>query len=133
MGGIMLHLVLAASLLFDTVMSEEEQKETGLAKLNLQERMALRDWIEEHYTKKIVAQKNSGPILQEVLKGGKFIRLSDHSLWEIDPDDTPITQSWITPNEIKIGQSSDTEYPYSLTNSLTGSSVRARKAQKVPK
>lgn len=130
----MLHLLMAATLVFDTAMSTEEQEKTGLAKLNLQERMALREWIEEHYAKKALVQnKNSGPILQEVLKGGHFIRLSDNSLWEIDPADTPITQSWITPTEIKIGQSTDSEYPYSLTNSLTGSTVRARKTSKVTK
>lgn len=127
----MIHFILAAVIVFDTAMTKEEQKETGIAKLNIQERMALRDWIEEHYSKKVVAQKNSAPILQEVLKGGRFIRLSDNSLWEIDQGDTPITQSWITPTEIKIGQSTDTHYPYTLNNHLTGSTVKARKAQKV--
>lgn len=126
----MLHLILSAAMVLD--MTSAEQKETGIAKLNVQERMALRDWIEEHYTKKMVAQKGTtAPILQEVLKGGRFIRLSDSSLWEVDPGDTPITQGWITPTEIKVGQSTDKDYPYSLTNNLTGSTVRARKAQKV--
>ncbi|MDE3048098.1 MAG: hypothetical protein KGI83_07120, partial [Verrucomicrobiota bacterium] len=88
--------------------------------------------IEEHYTKKGVAQKTSSPILQDVLKGGKYIRLSDNSLWEIDPKDTPISGGWITPTEIKVGPSTDPEYPYSLTNHLTGSVVRARKIAAVP-
>lgn len=127
----MIHFILAAVIAFDAPMTKEEQKATGIAKLNLEERMALREWIEEHYTKKMVVQKNTSPILQEVLKGGRFIRLSDSSLWEIDPSDTPITQSWITPTEIKIGQSTDPEYQYTLTNHLTGSTVRAKKAQKV--
>lgn len=128
----MISLILAATIAFDANMTDDEQKKAGLAKLNFQERMALREWIEEHYTKKIVAQnKGSAPTLQEVLKRGRYVRLSDNSLWEIDLNDTPITQSWITPSEIKVAQSADAEYPYSLTNSLTGSSVRARKAQKV--
>ncbi|MBX7066968.1 MAG: hypothetical protein K1X28_07040 [Parachlamydiales bacterium] len=127
----MIHFILAAALSLESAMTKEEQKETGVAKLNIQERAALRDWIEDHYTKKMVAQKSTAPILQEVLKGGRFVRLSDSSLWEIEPGDTPITQSWITPTEIKIGQSTDTQYPYTLTNHLTGSTVKARKAQKV--
>ena len=123
-------LTLAAVLAFDANMSEGELKKTGLAKLTLEERLHLREWIEERYAKKIVAQtKSRGPVLQEVLKGGKFIRLSDNSLWEIDPKDTPITQSWITVTEIKAAETSDPDYPYTLTNSLTGSTVRA---QQVP-
>ncbi len=129
----MWHFVVVAALAFDA-MSQEELKETGVAKLNIEERRALREWIEEHSAKKVVAQnKNAGPTIQEVLQNGRYVRLSDKSLWEIDPADTPITQSWITPSEIKVSESTDSEYPYSLTNSLTGSSVRAKKAQKVVK
>jgi len=70
-------------------------------------------------------------VLQENLKNGRYIRLSDGTLWNIRPQDTSITQSWITPAEIIVSQSGDPNYPYKLTNSLTGSSVRAQKAQSV--
>ena len=127
----MLILVLAAALTFDA-MSEEELKQTGLSKLSLEERVQLREWIEDHCSKKVVVQnKTARPVLQEVLKGGKYVRLSDHSLWEIDPQDTPITQSWITVTEIKAKESGNQEYPYTLTNNLTGSVVKARRVQKV--
>ena len=83
-----------------------------------------------------VAQKSekkvAGPLLQENLKNGSYIRLSDGSLWNIRPEDTPITQGWITPVEINATPSGDKDYPYTLTNSLTGSSVKARKVQSVP-
>ena len=74
------------------------------------------------------ARKGSSPIIQESLYNGRFIRLSDSSLWEINPKDTPITQSWITPVEILVNPSDDESYPFRLTNSLTGSSVLARRA-----
>ncbi len=126
----MLATLLAAAIAFDTNMTPEELEETGIVKLSIQERMALQDWIEEHHSKKLITQnKKSGPILQEIIKGGRFIRLSDNSLWEIDIADTPITQGWITPTEIKVTSSSNEKYPYTLTNSLTGSSVKARKAE----
>lgn len=126
----MLRLLMAAAMTFDSTMTEEETKETGLAKLTIEERMALREWIEERYAKKLIAQnKGSSPILQEVLKGGRFIRLSDNTLWEIDVQGMPITQSWITPVEIKVASNSSADYPYTLTNMLTGSTVKARKAQ----
>jgi hypothetical protein len=77
--------------------------------------------------------KSPPPVLQENLKNGHYIRLSDNSLWEINPSDTPITQGWITAVEIKVAPSQDTAYPFTLTNTLTGSSVKARKAQSLPR
>jgi hypothetical protein len=121
-------VVLAA---FDSNMSVEEMRETGTAKLSVKEKMALEAWIDKRYSKKFIAQNSSkGPILQENLKSGHFVRLSDDSLWEIRPEDTPITQGWITPVEIKVTLSDDSEYPYNLTNTLTGSVVKARKPVK---
>jgi len=125
-----MYLFLIATVLaaFDSAMSVNEMKQTGVAKLSVQEKMALETWIETHYSKKMVAQASKqAPTLQENLKNGHFIRLSDNSLWEISPADTPITQGWITPVEIKVASSTDPTYPYTLTNSLTGSSVKARK------
>ena len=78
-------------------------------------------------------RKGSNPLIQESLNNGRFIRLSDNSLWEINPKDTPITQSWITPAEIIIAPSDDATYPFRLTNSITGSSVLARRTTAIPK
>ncbi len=115
-------------------MSVDELKETGVSRLSPQEKMALEEWIEEHYDKKLTTQNSKqGPVLQENLKNGRYIRLSDNSLWEIHPSDTPITQGWITPVQIKVSAANDTAYPYQLTNTLTGSSVRARKPVNPPK
>lgn len=122
----MISLVLVATLSFDANMSEKELKETGLSKLTVEERLNLRTFVDKHYTSKT---KIKGPILHEVLKGGKYVRLSDQSLWEIEPQDTLLTQSWITAIEIKITENADQEY--TLTNSLTGTSVKARKVEKI--
>lgn len=128
----MLTILIAVAIAFDSNMSEEEMRQTGIAKLTIQERAALQEWIEEHHSKKLVTQnKKTGPLVQEVLKNGRYVRLSDNSLWEIDTPDRPITQGWITPTEIKVAPSNDTDYPNTLTNTLTGSTVRARKAQSV--
>lgn len=123
-------LVIGAILtVFDSGMSAEEMKQTGVGKLNSQEKEALQTWIDKNYSKKTPA-KQPKTILQENLKNGSFIRLSDDSLWEIDPVDTPITQGWITPVEVKVAPSNNQAYPYILTNTLTGSTVKARKSEK---
>jgi hypothetical protein len=123
--------ILAAQMI-DFDMTSDEKRQTGVYKLNDKEKGALQEWIDNNYTKRAqpvkTASKEKG-ILQENLKNGSQIRLSDGSLWSIHPKDTPITQSWITPVEILVAQSGDPDYPYKLTNTLTGSSVRAKKAQ----
>jgi hypothetical protein len=124
-------LIAAVLAVFDSGMSVQEMKETGVSRLSAKEKMALDTWIESNYSKKLVAQNSSkkAPVLEENLKNGHMIRLSDNSLWEINPSDTPITQGWITPVEIIVTASKDPAYPYNLKNSLTGSTVRARKPQ----
>lgn len=130
--------ILLAAQTIDTDMSRQEQKETGLYKLTDKQKSALQKWIDANYTKKetplAVAQAaaKSQPVLQDNLNSGRYIRLSDSSTWEINPDDTPITQGWITPVEILVSQSGDQNYPYFLTNSLTESKVRAKKVTSVP-
>lgn len=125
--------VVPFAVMIDADMTVEEMKQTGMAKLSAQEKVALQNWLEGRYGKKMVAQneKKPAPILQENLKNGHYIRLSDLSLWEINSPDTPITQGWITPVEIKVSASQDPAYPYILTNTLTGSSVKARKATSI--
>jgi hypothetical protein len=124
-------------------MTAEDQQNTGLSKLTEEEKGALEAWIDLRYVRHgepmaqvAIAQtkvKQKNPILQDVLNNGRYIRLSDHSTWEIDPQDTPISQGWITPVEIIVAAASDrSTYPYTLTNSLTGSSIHARKASSVP-
>jgi hypothetical protein len=117
---------------FDADMSVSQMRATGVAKLSAKEKRALGKWIEENYSKKtptapVAAAKQKAPIIEENLNSGRYIRLSDKTLWEIHPSDTLLTQGWITPVEIKIERTNeDSNYPFTLTNTLTGSSVRAR-------
>lgn len=133
----MLFALAAASLLavqpLDFDMTADEKKQTGVFKLTDKEKAALQNWVDNNYTKRPEplqpSAKTKGATLQENLRSGSYIRLSDNSLWQIHPQDRAITQSWITPVEIVVSQSGDPNYPYKLTNTLTGSSVRAQKTQ----
>lgn len=132
---LMVSFLLAAQAL-DFDMTPQDRKKTGVSKLNEQEKLSLQEWIDNHYAKReqplATPGKQAHPVIQDVLNNGRYIRLSDSSLWEIHPNDTPITQGWISAVEIIQTQSTDSNYPVKLTNSLTGSSVRARKASAVP-
>lgn len=130
------HLILSTILLgaqtLDFEMTPDEQKKTGVSRLSKKEKEALQSWIDDHYEKRAVPLASAIPekgTIQENLKNGQYIRLSDGSFWNIHPKDTSITQSWITPAEVVVSQSGDANYPYKLTNTLTGSSVRAKKSE----
>lgn len=117
----------------DTHMSPEEEKATGIYKLTPAEKKALQNWINKNHVKRPGAHPKSAlPKISQVLERGAYVRLSDNSLWEIAPEDRPISQSWITPVEIIPEETGEDPYPYTLTNSLTGSRVKAKKIEAIP-
>ena len=123
-------LFAAEALDFD--MTAQERKKTGVSKLTEKEKAALQQWIDNNYIKRAqplqTTEMKGRTQISENLLNGRQIRLTDGSLWSIRPKDVPITQSWITPVDIIITQSGDPDFPYKLTNSLTGSSVFAQKS-----
>lgn len=124
-------LLLAAEAL-DFDMNSQERKKTGVSKLSDKEKAALQQWIDNNYIKRAhplqTAEMKGRTQISENLLNGRQIRLTDGSLWNIRPKDVPITQSWITPVDILVTQSGDPDFPFKLTNSLTGSSVFAQKS-----
>jgi len=134
-------LLLATLLAVETIdldMNPQDKKNTGVFKLRDKEKATLQQWIDSRYEKRAqpLAQKPpilAKPMITENFYSGQYIRLSDGSLWNIRPQDTPITQGWITSVEIIIEPSQDPDYPNKLTNTLTGSSVLAKKATELPK
>jgi hypothetical protein len=122
---------LTAAEILDHEMSGAERKKTGVSKLSDKEKALLQKWIDTYYEKRgapiFQEIEDRHAVLQENLLNGQLIRLSDETLWEIFADDIPIAQGWITPVEIIVACRGEADYPYRLTNSLTGSCLRARK------
>jgi hypothetical protein len=137
MTPIILALSLIAAQVVEFDMDQKQQKATGVTKLSKKEKRSLKEWIDHHYAKREqpLADANTpkAPTMQDNYYNGRFIRLSDSSLWEINPEDSAITQGWITPVEIVATPNTEGNYTYKLTNSLTGSSVRARRVTALPK
>ena len=127
-----------AANVFDTEMSQGDKKSTGINKLTDAEKAALEQWIDANYQKKSTEELSSQqvkgllPTLSENLMKSQYLRLSDGTLWNIRPEDVPIAQSWITPVQILVSQSSNPFFPYKLTNQVSGTSILARKADKLP-
>lgn len=61
------------------------------------------------------------------IKDGKFIQLSDNSVWKVHPTNVEVAGSWLTPARIDISKSGDSDYPCKLTNMQTYSSISARR------
>jgi len=73
--------------------------------------------------------------VNEIIQGGKYLKLSDGSYWEIEPDAVPLTGSWLLAPTITITKSPDPAYPYHLTNTTSNTTVLAKKIDqaKIPK
>ncbi|PIS01205.1 MAG: hypothetical protein COT84_03535 [Chlamydiae bacterium CG10_big_fil_rev_8_21_14_0_10_35_9] len=120
----------------DSLMSEEDMKNTGVYKLSTTEKIELKNWIDRNYVKKSKSPLSRGyqqlPTIAEVTFSGQFIRLDDDTIWQIDPKDTAVTQGWLTPVPIKVEYTAVGAYPYTLTNTVTSSKVHARKVSHIP-
>lgn len=64
-----------------------------------------------------------------VLRGGRVLKLSDGSSWQIAPQDINTASVWLfsPPIEVKKNKDAKTNYPYTITNKTTGSSVLAQR------
>lgn len=65
--------------------------------------------------------------LSENIKGGTQLKFSDGSVYEIAPQDRDRAQWWVTPFTASFSSSGDSNYPVKITNTLTSSSVNAKK------
>jgi len=121
-------LLAAAS--FDANMTQQDRKNTGIYKLSDQEKSALKEWVDNSYTK--TPNKKTNPSLSENLYSGSYLKLTDNSIWNVRPQDTPISQSWISEVEIIIAPSNDPDYPFKLTNNVSKSSILAKRVDALP-
>ncbi len=139
----MLHLfaLLLGTAMLDTDMTDQDKRNTGVYKLTDKEKGALQDWIDAKYqntpptpppTTAVVPMKPAQPTLSENIQNSQYLRLSDGTMYNVRPEDVPIAQGWITPVEIIVTQSSNPFYTYKLTNQVSGSSILARKVERIP-
>lgn len=66
--------------------------------------------------------------ISEIVSNGRFLILSDSTVWEVHPRDQIIAKGWLTPSVITIQEVSDATYPYRLKNEDTQSIIEAKKA-----
>ncbi len=111
------------------LMSQDEQKKTGISQLSAVQRQELERWMNEKFVLKTVHPPAPRITLEQNLQNGAQLVLSDGSIYEIAPTDRSKTTFWLTPVSITMSPSQDLAYPTLLTNTLTGVSVRAKQTQ----
>ena len=74
-----------------------------------------------------VRSKTETLSVNEVISDGKYLKLSDGSDWEVEPDAIPLTGSWLLAPKVTIVKSADPSYPYHLTNTTSNTTVLAKK------
>lgn len=118
--------IILASISLGLLMTPEERQKTGYEALLQEERSALDQWIEEHFTQKL-GNKELIAYLQMNIKDGKELLLDNNSKWIIAPKDREISRLWIFPSPLKILHTGVGAYPYTLINLHTQKSVQAKK------
>lgn len=129
----------------DTHMDNTDRYRSGMNKLSPQEKKVLQEWIDTHHTLKdasTASDPNSptqnggyagkGAVLSQNIAGGRYIELGDNSIWMINPEDIPTTAGWISPIDINVQPNPDSNWPYILVNSVTGSKARALTITNIP-
>lgn len=123
----------------DELMSSRDKKRTGVAKLTPRQKRALQTWMHKHFILKgtEVAEKQKeedkaqkaakAAHVTEIIQSGKYLRLSNNSVWEIHPADRATVEGWMTPANILVTTSKNSRYPYLLENEITKTKVLAKK------
>jgi len=63
--------------------------------------------------------------LRDKFDEGRIVLLEDESMWEIHPADRLTAARWLRISTIAVEHTQEEGYPYRLTNSTEGETVRA--------
>lgn len=109
------------------VMTPDEQQKTGVSQLTDAQKKELETWINQKFTLK--SDKAKQVYLSENIQSGSQLRLSDGSLYEVNPADRDKASFWLTPFQVRIEPNKDPNYPYNITNTVSMVTVRAKQVE----
>ncbi|MCX6990267.1 MAG: hypothetical protein NTX49_04285 [Chlamydiae bacterium] len=116
----------------DQQMTLPEKQQTGVVNLTLKQKQALASWIDLNYMPMSTLQQ-APPVAQDNAlslsvnaQNGQQLILSDYTRWQVHPQDVTTSSAWIAAVPLTVKAGTDPMYPYVLTNTTTGQSVRAK-------
>ena len=113
----------------EDVMTKEEQKKTGISKLNSEQKKELEAWLTQKFVLRTTTLPVSGVYLSENLDNGAHLRMSDGSLYEVAPENRNISSAWLLPFPLKVEMTQDLTYPYLLIDPNSDERVRAKQIE----
>lgn len=113
----------------EDVMTKEEQKKTGISKLNPDQKKEFETWLNQKFVLKSTPVSLANVYVSENLDSGSRLRLSDGSLYEVAPADIQYSAGWLLPFGVQLDKTQDLNYPYILTNPNSNQSVRAKQLE----
>lgn len=136
-------------LLFDNIMTKEEQEETGITILSVEQKKALEKWLTQwsiHFAtttnflgtqevvdvlpsrETVVIQEKTEPILRlkKIYENTMRLELNDSSVWNVLPVEYQFVMNWLPKDIVTIERSGDIVYPYLIHNKAMGHRVKAK-------
>lgn len=110
----------------DDYMSAQEQRTTGVINLTPDQKEALAGWLATQFEPTPPPPAKKTMYLSENLSKGQILVMSDGSRYKINPNDISTSALWLFPISVEIGQSTDPNYPLTITNTSSKSVVRAQ-------
>lgn len=110
----------------DTMMSIDDQKDTGYSSLTPKEKKHLNEWISKHFILPPDIIGNTPLSLNINIQNGQELVLSDGTHWEVAPEDRKISDIWLTPFPLQIIPSDSKEYPFFILNLTSKEKVKAK-------
>ena len=133
-GTALISLSAHADIILNEVMTRDVQRTTGVANLSMAQKTVLENWLNQTFVLKTAAETTPAPAqvyLSINIDNGHKILLSDNSLWEISPDDVSTAATWLSPVVMQIKPSNNPDYPSLITDTASGTSVKARQIPNV--
>ena len=109
----------------DQMMTIDEQKKTGIAKLTEGQKKELETWINSKFVLKTTTPVQHTISLQENRYNGSQLLFSNNDLYEIAPPDRAKASSWLSVI-VTIEPSGDPAYPWKITNTVTNVSIKGK-------
>jgi hypothetical protein len=122
----MLWSACAFSVDLGSMMSEDDQKDTGYSSLTSQEKKHLNEWISKHFILPPEIIGNTPLSLTINIQNGQELVLSDGTHWEVAPEDRKISDIWLTPFPLEIIPRDSKEYPFFILNLSSKEKVKAK-------
>lgn len=108
------------------IMSVEDQRKTGVLGLKQRQKMELAKWLVDHGYYEEKKTNSSDDSLTLTMNDKKELQLSDGSIWEVAPEDVPISSAWAANVEVLLERTQNPLYPYNLINVKAKEKVKVR-------